>query len=177
MIVKELGIWEDVFLKDQKGVKWTMQNIRPNLDVIADNRIKNLAADIFNILSSACKIDCFEIVVEDIYCQVGQGDDFAFSVELRNNDAEFFLFDMNFVMSNWNDYEFFRSNLIKILQSVISGNYSIEKFYLGKFNVKSEIVFDHSLRIPLFKSILNSVVSFFPLRLTKQILAGRPISF
>jgi len=149
--------------------------MRPNFDEIDDAEIKDLAIVIYNALSITRNITVFEILVNDIYCQVGKKESFVFSVEVRGNDAEFFLYDFNFLLSNTGDYQIFRANILIVIESVLTGDYEIENVKLGKLTLSSTIVFLKKLRVQLYRSFLLSFFNSVQLNFTTRSTKGKAI--
>jgi len=149
--------------------------MRPNFDEIDDAEIKDLAIVIYNALSITRNITVFEILVNDIYCQVGKKGSFVFSVEVRGNDAEFFLYDFNFLLSNTGDYQIFRANILIVIESVLTGDYEIENVKLGKLTLSSTIVFLKKLRVQLYRSFFLSFFNSVQLNFTTRSTKGKAI--
>jgi hypothetical protein len=147
-----------------------------NLEEINDSNVKNLAKQIYDLLSTTGKIALFEILGNDVYCQIGEGDSFTFSVALRGDEAGFFLSEMNFSLSNNNNYEEFRNNILAVIKSSLKGNYQIETVRLGEIILSSLLVFENTLRIRLYKNLLSSALNIFSAQVKKVITIGKPIS-
>ena len=69
------------------------------------------------LLAVTNRITLFEILSDDIYCQVGENESFVFSVEVRGDDTEFFLFDNNFIFSKHGDFEINKNTILTVIKS------------------------------------------------------------
>jgi hypothetical protein len=147
--------------------------MKSDINNIEDAKIKALAIEIYDVLSTTGMLAVFEILVNDIYGQIGQDD--SFSVEIRANEAEFFLFDMNFSVSKDGDFESFRRDILTIVRSVLAGDYEIEVTKFGDKVVHSYIIFSNNVRVRLYKSILYSVLSAFSSRFKTYFKKGEAI--
>jgi hypothetical protein len=147
----------------------------PNFNDIKDSKVKELAIEIYAVLSKTGMMTLFEIEADDIYYQVGETETFSFSVEVRGDDAEFFLFDMNFIVSDNSNFELFKNRILTVINSSISGNYEIEIVKLGSMQLSSAIVFEKTFKIYLYKNLFGSLLRSFPSKLTKDLKKGKSI--
>lgn len=120
-----------------------------------------LAREIYERLALTDRISFEEILENDVYLQVGDKESFTFSVEVRGDDAEFFLYKFNFLVSNENDFETYKENILRVVEAAVQGDYHIELLQVGARVVKSEIVFKNSLRIGLYDSVFFQVFRWF----------------
>src|SRR6187402_604928 len=100
--------------------------MNPNFDQIDKKDVRELAIEIYTSLFSTGKVENFEIVANDIFCQLNKNGSFSFSVEVRKDEAEFFLFDMNFIILKENSFQDFKMKILDVIDSVKNGNYQIE---------------------------------------------------
>ena len=64
--------------------------MKPNFQNISKLNIRQLSIEIYDTLSVTNRIALFEILSDDIYCQVGENESFVFSVDVRGDDTDFF---------------------------------------------------------------------------------------
>lgn len=120
-----------------------------------------LAKEIYERLVATDRISFEEILENDMYFQIGDKESFTFSVEVRGDDAEFFLYNFNFLVSNENDFETYKENILRVVEAAVQGDYHIELLQVGARVVKSEIVFKNSLHIGLYNSVFFQVFRWF----------------
>jgi hypothetical protein len=150
--------------------------MKPNFQNISHLNTRQLSMEIYDSLAVTNRITLFEILSDDIYCQVGENESFVFSVEVRGDDTEFFLFDMNFILSNHGDFEIYKNKILTVIKSSLCGSYEIEIVKFNSITLKVAIVFQKTLRIGLYENLLSSFFSLFKYSLTHRIKEGRAIT-
>jgi hypothetical protein len=147
----------------------------PNFNDIKDPKVKELAIEMHEALSKTGQMVLFEIQADDIYCQIGEKESFVFSVEVRGSDAEFFLFDMNFIVSDNGNFEIFKNSILTVIASSINGNYELEIVKFGSIRLSTAILFEKTLKVDLYKNLFNSFLRTFPSQLTRDLKKGQAI--
>lgn len=140
-----------------------------------DPHYADFARSIEGILSRTNNVSVLEILMNDIYCQVGEGKSFVFSVEIRGLEAEFFLFDMNFIVSSKGSFELFKDSVLTILNAVVNGDYEIHTSKFRNKIILSAIVFSGMIRVQLHKSLIFSLIKMLSLKVMNDVIKGKPI--
>jgi hypothetical protein len=151
-------------------------DMTPESDKSEDGNVRVLANQIYEALSLTGMVSLFEVLAKDIYCQIGEKDSFVFSVEVRGDDAEFFLYDMNFILSAKGGFEMFTKEILDVIHAVIKGDYQVEIIKFGEKVVLSNIIFSPNLKIRLHKSILYPLAKMVSSRLSRHVKKGKAIT-
>jgi hypothetical protein len=94
---------------------------------------------------------------------------------VRGNDVEFFLFDVNFILSNDGIFEVFKNNILTIIKSSLEGSYEIEIVKFGNIKSSSTLGFQETLKVQLYKHLFNSFFSALPSLVTKHMKKEKAI--